>query len=69
MTDQEQFERIIRKHGVSKVLFGTDSPWSPLDCALREIEETGLTDEEKSAIFYGNAAGIFPLPGFAETAG
>ena len=69
MTDQEQFERIIRKHGVSKVLFGTDSPWSPLDCALREIEETGLTDEEKAAIFYGNAAGIFPLPGFAETTG
>lgn len=69
MTDQEQFERIIRKHGVSKVLFGTDSPWSPLDCALREIEETGLTDEEKAAIFYGNAAEIFPLPGFAETTG
>ncbi|MCQ2397097.1 MAG: amidohydrolase family protein [Lentisphaeria bacterium] len=62
MTDQEQFERIIRKHGVKRILFGTDSPWTPLDVGLREIESTGLSREEKDAIFYGNAAGIFPLP-------
>ncbi len=62
MPDQQQFERIIRKHGVDKVLFGTDSPWSPLDQALREVEETSLSPQEKQAIFYGNAARLFPLP-------
>ncbi len=65
MTDQEQFERIIRKHGVERVLFGTDSPWSPLPVAVREVEETGLSRAEKDAIFYGNAARLFHLPQLA----
>ena len=36
---------------------------------VAELARLELTDEEKAAIFYGNAAGIFPLPGFAETTG
>ncbi len=62
MTDQSQFERIIRKHGVERVLFGTDSPWTPLAQGVREVEETCLSEAEKQAIFYDNAAKIFPLP-------
>ena len=62
MTDQEQFERIIRKHGVERVLFGTDSPWTGMAEGIREVEETALSAEEKQAIFYDNAARLFPLP-------
>lgn len=62
MTDQEQFERIIRKHGTHRVLFGTDSPWSPLPQALQEIHQTSLSPQEKQAILFHNAAQLFSLP-------
>ena len=62
MPDQEQYERIIRKHGVDKVLFGTDSPWNPLDSAVRELQETSLSDVEKHQIFWSNAAKLWHLP-------
>ncbi len=59
MADRQMFERIIRKHGVDKILYGTDSPWNDLQAGIQEIMETGLTDEEKQAIFWDNAARIF----------
>lgn len=62
MPDQEQFERIIRKHGVDKVIFGTDSPWNPLDAAVRELTETSLSDAEKHQIFWTNPARLWHLP-------
>ena len=62
MSDQEQFERIIRKHGTDKVLFGTDSPWNRLDLAVREVTETSLSDAEKHQIFWANAAKLWHLP-------
>ena len=62
MPDQEQFERIIRKHGVERVLFGTDSPWNPLDSAVREVTSTSLSEAEKRQIFWDNAAKLWHLP-------
>jgi uncharacterized protein len=62
MADQSQFERIIRKHGVDHVLFGTDSPWNDLSRGIREITELNLSDAEKQQILYGNAAKLFHLP-------
>ena len=62
MGDQGQFERIIRKHGVQRILYGTDSPWNDLADGIREIQECSLTDEEKELIFWGNAAGLLNLP-------
>jgi predicted TIM-barrel fold metal-dependent hydrolase len=62
MTDQTQFERIIRRHGADHVLFGTDSPWNPLPQGILEIQETGLSEAEKHLIFWENAAKLFHLP-------
>ncbi len=62
MTDQEQFERIIRKHGTDRVLFGTDSPWNRLEDAVQEVTETSLSDAEKRQIFWDNAARLWHLP-------
>lgn len=62
MADRQQFERIIRKHGVSRVLFGTDSPWHKLTEGIQELLDTTFSEEEKQCILYGNAARLFRLP-------
>ena len=69
MRDPRQFERIIRKHGVGRVLFGSDSPWSKLEYAIAEVRETGLTDSEKQQIFWDNADRLFNLTVRAQAAG
>lgn len=53
------FERLIRGHGVDKVLYGTDSPWQSLESGIAEIQEMTLSDEDKQKIFFGNASKIF----------
>ncbi len=64
MTDQGQFERIIRKHGASRVLFGTDAPWTEPARSIAEVTSTGLSDGEKQAILWDNAARLFKLDSF-----
>lgn len=51
----EQFVRIIRNHGVKRILFGSDSPWSDQHESLKMIQKSPLTDEEKALILGGNA--------------
>lgn len=48
-------KRIIRNHGVDKILFGTDLPWSSQGNEKRFIESMDLTNEEKTALMGGNA--------------
>lgn len=48
--------RLIRRFGADRVLFGTDSPWSSQADTLRTIQALPLTEDEKAAILYGNAA-------------
>ena len=36
MLSKEQFERMVKKHGANKILFGSDSPWSDQKRRLRE---------------------------------
>ena len=43
----EQFVRMVRKHGADKILFGTDSPWYDQKQALEDFDNTGLNDDEK----------------------
>ena len=62
MTDQGQFERIIRKHGVNRVLFGTDSPWDDLAKAVEQVRSCGLTEAEQTAVFWDNAAIFWGFP-------
>lgn len=48
-------EKIIEKHGVDKILFGTDSPWRTASQEKRFVENIGLTQNEKDLIYFGNA--------------
>ena len=51
----EQWKRIIRKHGADRCLFGTDSPWSAQKKTIAALERLGLSDEEYGMIFSGTA--------------
>jgi len=56
-----KFERLIRLHGVDRVVFGTDSPWQALTSGIADIEGLTLSEEDKDKIFWGNADKIFGL--------
>lgn len=51
----QQFVRMVRNHGAERILFGTDSPWYDQKSALRDINNTELTDDEKKLILGENA--------------
>ena len=51
----EDFVRICRKHGMDKILFGTDSPWQEQKEYIERIRRTGLTCEEQELVFASHA--------------
>jgi len=53
---------LFRKHGVDKILFGTDWPWSNPVQERRKLEQLDLTSEELEMILGANAANILDLP-------
>lgn len=53
---------MIRRHGVDKILFGSDYPlYSAGQTAKMLIEQSKLTDDELDKIFYTNAAKLFGI--------
>jgi len=52
---EEQFVRMVRNHGVEKILFGTDSPWAGQKEFVDYMKQCPLTEEEKERIFSQNA--------------
>lgn len=53
--ENEQFVRMVRNHGVKKILFGTDSPWYDQRQALKDIRNSGLTENELKLVLGNNA--------------
>ncbi|HAS78269.1 MAG TPA: hypothetical protein DCS38_00715 [Ruminococcus sp.] len=60
--EYSQIERIVKNHGVERILFASDCPW---DCPANEIDivnnHLNLTDEEKELIFHKNAEKLLKL--------
>lgn len=52
---KEQLLRMIRNHGVDKILFASDSPWADQKYDVEYINSLALTDEERNKICYENA--------------
>lgn len=52
---QEQFLKILNRHGSDKILFATDSPWSDMGAGIRAVNALPLSQEIKTAILGGNA--------------
>lgn len=57
----EDFCRLTRKHGVDKVLFGTDSPWLDQGWYVNEIRTSGLTEEEQEKVLFRNAEELLAI--------
>lgn len=57
-----QFIRICRNHGVDKILFATDSPWSGQKESVTYFSGMDLTEEEKRLILTENAKKLLTLP-------
>ncbi len=53
--DKKEFVRLARKHGIDRILFGTDSPWFDQAAVIEWVDSMDLTQEEKDKIFYKNA--------------
>lgn len=51
----EQFVRIMKNHGMDKMLFATDSPWRSQKESIREIDYFPFNTEEREMLFSGNA--------------
>ena len=60
---KEQFVRMVRNHGVKRILFGTDCPWSDGAAAVEYVKTSGLTEEEQALIFYKNGCELLGIPG------
>lgn len=57
----EQFIRIVSKHGLDKILFGTDSPWRDQSEELKRLLDMKLPEDTTEAILGGNAARLLGL--------
>ncbi len=57
----EQFLRIVKNHGVDKILFGSDSPWSNASRELEILRSLPIAESEKQQIIHGNAERLLKL--------
>jgi len=56
-----QAEALVRRHGASRVLYGSDLPWSDDDGEKLLVEHLNISDEERALVFGGNAARLLGL--------
>ena len=61
LLSESRFVRLIRAFGADHTLFGTDCPWGDQAAEARRIQTLPLTEEEKQAILYKNAARLLKL--------
>ncbi len=57
----ERMAAMIKAHGAEKILFGTDSPWTPHSAELDGIRALALSSEEIDAVLGNNAAKLLGL--------
>ena len=58
----EQIVRMVRRHGVDKILFGTDAPWQTPAAVLGSFLEQPFAEAEQRKILWENAAFLLSLP-------
>jgi predicted TIM-barrel fold metal-dependent hydrolase len=62
--DHAQFMRIVKKHGASKILFASDSPWSDSKQELETLRALPLPKSDVEAIAGNNAARLLFSKGY-----
>lgn len=58
---RERMTALIRSHGVDKILFGTDSPWTDQAAEVAGIRGLPFSDEEIGAVLGGNAERVLSV--------
>ncbi|MBQ7792796.1 MAG: amidohydrolase family protein [Clostridia bacterium] len=53
--------KIIKKHGIEKILFGTDYPMWHIKQEIENMEKLPLSDDEKEIIFHENAERLLQI--------
>ena len=61
MLDKEAFIELIKDFGSSRIVFGTDSPWSSQKVSVEFMESLELEKEELENIFYRNACELIGI--------
>ena len=56
-----QLVRMVRRHGASRILFGSDAPWQSPDAVLRAFLALPFTVRQQRQILWDNAAGLLGL--------
>ncbi|MFI3324556.1 MAG: amidohydrolase family protein [Clostridia bacterium] len=56
-----KLEEMIKFHGVDRILFATDSPWSKIDIEKKLLDNTNLKSDELDKIYYKNSFELFKL--------
>lgn len=59
--DIEQYKRIAKKHGLDRIMFGSDGPWADPLVGINAIKSVGYADSELEQIFYKNAERLLAL--------
>ncbi|KIR02331.1 Amidohydrolase 2 [Lachnospiraceae bacterium TWA4] len=53
--EDDDFVRLSKKHGIDKILFGTDSPWQEQKDYVNRLNAMDFTEDEKGEILGENA--------------
>lgn len=61
--NDEDFLRLVRKHGADRILFATDSPWQDQADYVRRIKALGLSSQEEKLILGENAIRLLKTTG------
>jgi predicted TIM-barrel fold metal-dependent hydrolase len=56
-----EFVALAKKHGIDRILFGSDSPWYDQGQDIAWIQSLPLSQEEKSMILFENGANLLGL--------
>ena len=57
----EQIVRMVRKHGTSRILFGTDAPWQSPATVLQAFLKLPFTASQQRQILWDNSATLFGI--------
>lgn len=55
LQDMAQYARILKGHGLERVLFATDCPWSTPEREMKLLDTVDMTAEERRNVLCGNA--------------
>lgn len=61
MISDEQFVRLVNKHGAEKVLFATDSPWSDQKATLDKVKSLIKNNGDLEKILSKNAEKVYSI--------